>query len=118
MWLLMGVAFAFIIAHEAGHVVTTKLLGGHWLGVECRGFLVGVRLALDSLTPPKVAATLAAGSLAEALVAMTAMAIWPRFIVWWATLLLAEWAMNLIPWGFISNDGTRLWKLLRTSLAQ
>lgn len=116
MWTFAGVACALFIAHESGHVMATRLLGGRWLGVAWHGPLVGVRLSLDGLSPRQVALTLMCGPLAETLCAAVALAIWPSRLPWWLMLLAVEWLANLAPWGFVSNDGTRLWRLWRTGM--
>lgn len=110
---LVVVASLMVTAHESAHILLTRLLGGRWLGLEFRGLMVGVRLSVKSLTLTQVAWTLAAGPLAEALVVALAMWVWPRDWAWWLFMLSLQWVVNVIPWGLIPNDGTRLWKILR-----
>ncbi len=110
---LLALACAMVLAHETGHVVVTRLLGGRWLGVEFRGWMLGVRLSVKSLSLRQVAWTLVAGPLAEAMVVAAFALIWPAELNWWLLILGLQWMMNLIPWGLIPNDGTRLWRILR-----
>lgn len=110
---LIIVAVTMLLAHEAGHVLSTRMMGGHWLGVQCKGFMIGVRLSITALTHRQVAWTLAAGSISESLVTAFASLIWPHESRWFFLILSLEWLLNLTPWGIISNDGTRLWRLWR-----
>lgn len=110
---MLLVACAMIAAHELGHVVSTRLLGGTFLGIQRKGFLVGVRLSVQFLSRKQIAVTLAAGPAAEVLV--TALVSWlaPQYAALWVLLLALQWIGNVIPWGLIPNDGTRLWQLWR-----
>lgn len=108
---MLVVACAMLAAHEAGHVIATQWLGGRWLGVERKGFLIGVRLSIGSLSVPRIALTLAAGPIAEILVTTTAWIIRPQDYALWVLLLALQWIGNVIPWHVIPNDGTRLWQL-------
>ena len=107
------VALTMLLAHEVGHVGATRLLGGQWLGVTHKGVLVGVRLAVQTLSPRQVAITLAAGPLAEILIAIVATLMAPTQEWLWGLLLGLQWIGNVVPWGIIPNDGTRLWQLWR-----
>lgn len=109
--MLLAVAVAMVVAHEAGHVLLTLRFGGHWRSIEFRGYAVGVRLFIDGLSPAQLAWTLAAGPLAEGIVIAIAVALWPGKYPWWLLLLGLQWVMNIIPWGRFPNDGTRLWQL-------
>ncbi|PSR23942.1 MAG: hypothetical protein C7B45_01265 [Sulfobacillus acidophilus] len=110
---LLWVACMMIAAHELGHVVVTRILGGRWLGVEHQGWMVGVRLSVRSLSNRQIAVTLLAGPSAEIFVVAMASIIAPQYFHWWVLLLLVQWIGNVIPWGIIPNDGTRLWQLWR-----
>ena len=105
------VACAMLAAHEFGHVVVTKLLGGQWLGVERQGFLIGVRLSVDSLSISQVALTLAAGPAAEIVIVLICSLVAPQYYALWVLILALQWIGNVIPWHVIPNDGTRLWQL-------
>ncbi|MCY0900441.1 MAG: M50 family metallopeptidase [Firmicutes bacterium] len=109
--MLLAMACVLVLAHELGHVLLTHAMGGRWLGIEFRGFMLGVRLSVTSLSLRQVAWTLIAGPLAEALVTFIAALIWPEHLRWWLVLLSVQWTLNLIPWGLIPNDGTRLLRL-------
>lgn len=111
--LMILVAAAMIVAHELGHVAATRMMGGRWLGVARQGFLVGVKLSVAPLSPRQVAATLAAGPTAELLVTMAASVLYPRESTLWLLILALQWIGNVIPWGIIPNDGTRLWQLYK-----
>lgn len=111
--MLLMVAMAMLVAHETGHVVATQFLGGRFLGLEFKGFLVGVRLSVRSLSTGQVAWTLAAGPAAEFLVVLAAAAWRPQDFRWWMLMLALQWVGNVIPWGLIPNDGTRLLRLWR-----
>lgn len=104
-----------IAAHESGHVFMTRWLGGRFAGVVFRGVAVGVRLNMDGLTPGQIAWTLVAGPVAEALIVAVAGLLFPVLLPWWLAVLAADWGLNLVPWGFFPNDGTRLWRLWRTA---
>ena len=109
--LLLMVAVSMVVAHESGHILITRLLGGRFRGVVFRGWAIGVQLTVDGLSPQSVAWTLLAGPLAEALVFGAAVATDLRNAQWWALLLFTQWIVNLVPWGVVPNDGTRLWQL-------
>ena len=113
VFMLLVVACAMVAAHEAGHALLTRALGGRFLGIHVRGFLVGVRLSVKTLSTRQVAWTLAAGPFAEILVVLAAIVISPKNIHWWLLILALQWIGNLTPWGLIPNDGTRLWQLWR-----
>ena len=110
---LFIVAVSMVVIHESGHILITRLLGGRFHHVVFRGWAVGVQLTLDGLSQQSVAWTLLAGPLAEAIVVGVAVATDPRHVQWWAFLLLTQWIVNLVPWGVVPNDGTRLWQLWR-----
>lgn len=110
---LLVVAVAMLVAHEAGHIILTRVLGGQWLGIEFKGLMLGVRLSVKSLSLKQIAWTLMAGPLFEAYVVGIA-ALWrPPEAHWFLLLLALQWLINLFPWGIIPNDGTRLWRLWR-----
>lgn len=114
--LLVMVCGSMIVAHEAGHVIVTQCLGGKWLGIEFRGYAVGVRLSVHALSSQQLAWTCMAGPLAEAVIALGAVVVWPEQYRWWLLLLTLEWLINLVPWGRFPNDGTRAWRLWRTGV--
>lgn len=110
---LLVVAVTMLVAHEAGHVILTRVLGGQWLGIEMKGLMLGVRLSVKSLSLKQIAWTLIAGPLSEAYVIGLA-SLWRPVEAHWFFLLLAlEWLINLTPWGIFPNDGTRLWRIWR-----
>ncbi|NMP24443.1 M50 family metallopeptidase [Sulfobacillus harzensis] len=110
---LLVVAILMLAAHEAGHVVLTRFLGGRWLGIEFKGIMVGVRLSVKSLSLKQIAWTLAAGPLSETYIVVLACLWRPHDAHWFLLLLGLEWVLNLTPWGLFPNDGTRLWRLWR-----
>lgn len=113
-WWLLGVeALLLLIAHELGHMVATWAVGGRCQRIVFRGWAIGVELTLDNVAPPKIAATLVAGSLAEVVVTGLAMIGNPQHAGWWGALLLTQWGANLVPWPRVPNDGARLWQLWR-----
>ena len=116
--LLFVVMAAMLLAHELGHVASTQLLGGRFLGVQTRGLMIGVRLSVSSLSTRQVALTLAAGPAAELPVAVAAVALFPHDYQWWILILALQWMGNVIPWGMIPNDGTRLWQMWKRGTAQ
>ncbi len=115
MFLVLGVTVVMIIVHEIAHAIVTQSLGGYFEGVEFRSFplMVGVKLRVDGLSRPALATTLWAGPVSEVIVLGLAAALDPQHLVWWAMIWGLEWGVNLIPWSFIPNDGTRLWRLWR-----
>jgi hypothetical protein len=113
IFVLLLVACTMIIAHELGHVVVTWMVGGRWLGVERQGWMIGVRLSVATLSQRQIGLTLAAGPAAEIVVVAAASTVAPQYFHWWVVLLLLQWIGNVIPWGIIPNDGTRLWQLWR-----
>ena len=73
---LLIVVVSMVLAHETGHVLITRFLGGRWLGIEFRGYMLGVRLSVKSLSLRQIAWTLIAGPLAEGIVVAIANLIW------------------------------------------
>ncbi|PSR23290.1 MAG: hypothetical protein C7B47_15960 [Sulfobacillus thermosulfidooxidans] len=114
LWELVGVAAGLILLHEGGHMLATRALGGRVLGLVWRGVAVGVRLDVAALSPAAVAWTLIAGPGAAALGAGVLAAAWPPARA--AVLLIGgcDFLLNLLPWGVVPNDGTRLWRWWRT----
>lgn len=112
-WPLLLMACAMVIAHEAGHVLMACALGGRWLGVEFKGYMLGVKLSVKGLSVRQIACTLVAGPVAEALVAGTATLVWPKDLPLWFLVLILQWIINLIPWGLFPSDGTRLLQIWR-----
>ncbi len=98
--LLLMVAVSMVVAHESGHILITRLLGGRFHRVVFRGWAIGVQLTVDGLSPQSVAWTLLAGPLAEALVFGAAVATDLQNAQWWALLLFTQWIVNLVPWGW------------------
>lgn len=112
MFVLMGVAIVLVIAHEAAHVFTTMACGGQFEGVVVKHVVaVGVRIRVDGLSARQVAWTLWAAPVAESVVLLLALAVWPSLWLWWVVLGSAQWTLNLIPWPWFSNDGRKLWVL-------
>jgi hypothetical protein len=111
--IMIGVAVCMIAAHELGHVVATRILGGRWLGVAHKGFMVGVKLAVKPLSPGQLAITLAAGPAAEIFVTVAASLVYPQHTSLWVLIFALQWIGNVIPWGIIPNDGSRLLQLYR-----
>lgn len=111
VFIMLIVACAMLVAHELGHVVVTRMLGGQWLGVERQGFLIGVQLSVDRLSTSQVALTLAAGPAAEILIVLICSLVAPQYYALWVLILAFQWIGNVIPWHVIPNDGTRLWQL-------
>lgn len=50
LFTLIIVAVAMVVAHETGHVLMTRVLGGRFHGVVFRGAAIGVRLTVDGLS--------------------------------------------------------------------
>jgi len=110
LWVLWsGIALGLLIAHEGGHLGMTWALGGRITGVHFRGWAVGIGVDLTTIFPQQKAWTIAAGLLAETLVAIVGWGIHPSWawMVCWATSVL----VNGIPW-WSQNDGSR-WLALR-----
>jgi len=110
---IIGASALAVIAHEVGHIVITRVLGGRFLGVEFRGYAIGVRLSVTHLSQQQVAWTLIAGPLAETIVIALALYRWPSLYLWWVLILGLNWCMNVVPWGLFPNDGTRIWHIWR-----
>ncbi|POB12207.1 M50 family metallopeptidase [Sulfobacillus sp. hq2] len=111
---LIGVALGMVLVHELAHAGVTWALGGRVEGVVWRAWgAVGVRLRVDGLTPSQVALTVAAGPAAEALWLLGVWAVWPTQALWWLMLGVGQWALNLVPWPGVPNDGRQLWRWAR-----
>lgn len=115
---VVGVAMALLVAHEAGHAVAARAVGGRWAGVVRRGvWAVGVRIRVDGLSRRRIAVTLLAAPAAELLVLLAAWRLWPPDGAWWALLGAVQWGVNGLPWPGLPTDGRRLWALWRTGRA-
>lgn len=105
----IGLAVGLLILHEAGHVLATWAWGGRFDGLAWSGWGIGVRLTVDTLTPRQQAWTVAAGPFAEWVgVGLVALG-WPAGLPLALGIAGVQAFANLIPWGRIPNDGTRLW---------
>jgi len=106
-------AIILIVVHEAGHVLTARSLGGHFLGFSRKGLAVGVRLDLEGLSRESRVWTLWAGPLAEASAVvgvLAAIATGSLLPVWGPPITVVaaiDLAINLIPW-WHDNDGARI----------
>ncbi len=113
LMILLSVAVAMIVLHEAGHAVVAVLLGADFEGVRMRGLTAAVKLRVDRLTAGQVALTLMAGPVAEAVIVLAASVIWPPYHLLFLLILGLQWAANVTPWPWFPTDGRRLWLLYR-----
>jgi hypothetical protein len=102
VWLL--IASVLIVVHETGHLVVTRWYGGSIHGIVFRGIAVGIRVDLTPLSFPQKAHSIAAGLLAETLVAM--LGVWVHPTVAWPVCWGLSMAGNALPW-WSQNDGSR-----------
>lgn len=112
VWLALGI-LGLVAVHESAHALTTRLLGGRFLGMVWdlpRG-RVGVRIDVTGLTPAQIRWTLAAAPLAEAVWVALVLAGHPALLPWWRFLLPLHWLANWLPVG--TTDGARFWATWR-----
>ncbi|AEJ40803.1 hypothetical protein TPY_2643 [Sulfobacillus acidophilus TPY] len=106
-WII--IASILIVGHELGHAAAMLWYGrlpdalvGRWWGI-------GLRWNIHGLSVRALRHTLWAGPLTEFGLGVIGYLGHPQHPAW---ILLAtlDTAIQLIPWGFWPNDGTRLWR--------